>query len=85
MRNQIVAIIGVFIFSFALEPALIGLAVDVGKFGPMVGAPNGIIGINPIDDEGVLLAPGIATLVMVGWVLLGFAATAALLRRRDLV
>jgi len=84
VRNQIAAIIGVFIFSFALEPSLIGLAVDVGKFGPTVGAPNGILGINPIGDD-ALLPAGIAALVLLGWVALGFAATAALLRRRDLV
>lgn len=84
VRNQVVAIIGVFIFSFALEPAVIGLAADVGKFGPMVGAPNGIIAINPIDDS-TLLSPGVAALVMLAWVALGFVATATLLRRRDLV
>ena len=84
VRNQIAAIIVVLIFSFALEPSLIGLAVDVGKFGPTVGAPNGILGINPIGDD-ALLPAGIAALVLLGWVALGFAATAALLRRRDLV
>jgi len=84
VRNQIVAIVGLLVFAFALEPALLNLAIDVGRFGPTVGAPNGIIGINPVDD-GELLEPGIAGLVMIGWVGLGFGLTAALLRRRDLV
>jgi len=85
VRNQIVAIVGLLVFVSALEPTLLGLVPEVGKFGPTTGAPSGIIGINPVDDTEPLLAPGIALLVMIGWVGLGFAATAALLRRRDLV
>ncbi|MGZ8649260.1 MAG: ABC transporter permease [Solirubrobacteraceae bacterium] len=85
VRNQIVAIVGLLVLAFVLEPTLLALVPDVGVFGPTVGAPNGIIGINPVDDTEDLLAPGIALLVMIGWVGLGFAATAALLRRRDLV
>ena len=84
LRNQIVAIVGLLIFAFALEPALLALVPDVGKFGPTSGAPNGIIQLNPFDD-GEILTTGVALLVMIGWVGLGFAATAALLRRRDLV
>ena len=84
LRNQIVAIVGLLIFAFVLEPTLLALEPEVGRFGPTVGAPNGIIGINPVS-EGDLLAPGIAFVVMLGWVGLGFAATAAVLRRRDLV
>jgi ABC-2 type transport system permease protein len=84
VRNQIVAIVGLLILAFALEPALFALAPDVGRLGPTFGAPNGVIEINPVG-EGELLSPGVALLVMVGWVTLGFALTAALLRRRDLV
>jgi hypothetical protein len=83
VRNQIVAVVGLLIFAFALEPALIGLAPEVSQFGPTSGAPNAVIGIQ-FGDE-VQLAPGIALLVMLGWVALGFAAGAATLRRRDLV
>ena len=86
LRNQIVAIVGLLIFAFVLEPTLIALVPEVGQFGPTSGAPNGVIGINPFDDgDGATLSTGIALLVMIGWVGLGFAATAALLRRRDLV
>lgn len=85
VRNQVVAIVGLLILAFALEPALFALAPDVGRFGPTFGAPNGIIRINPFEEEGAVLAPGIALLVMIGWVGLGFAVTATLLRRRDLV
>ena len=85
LRNQIVAIVGLLIFAFVLEPALIAIVPEVGQFGPTSGAPNGVIGINPFDEDGATLSTGIALLVMIGWVGLGFAATAALLRRRDLV
>jgi ABC-type transport system involved in multi-copper enzyme maturation permease subunit len=84
LRNQIVAIVGLLVLSFALEPAVLAVAEDVGRFGPMVGAPSGIQGINPFE-EGKLLAPGIAVLVMLAWVAIGFLATAVILRRRDLV
>jgi ABC-2 type transport system permease protein len=84
LRNQVVAIVGLVVFSFALEPAVIGLAPEVGRLGPTVGAPNGILGMDLFED-GELLAPVVALLVMLGWVGLGFAATAAMLRHRDLV
>jgi ABC-2 type transport system permease protein len=84
VRNQIVAIVGLLVFAFALEPALLNLALEVGRFGPTTGAPSGIIGINPVDN-GELLSPGIALLVMIGWVGLGFGITAWMLKRRDLV
>jgi ABC-2 type transport system permease protein len=84
VRNQIVAIVGLLVFAFALEPVLLNLALEVGRFGPTTGAPSGIIGVNPVD-EGELLSPAVALLVMLGWVGLGFVITATLLRRRDLV
>ena len=85
VRNQMVAIVGLLILAFALEPALFALSPDVGRFGPTFGAPNGVIGINPFEEEGQVLSTGVALLVMIGWVTLGFALTAWLLRRRDLV
>ena len=87
VRNQIVAIVGLLIFSLALEPAVFALAPDVGRFGPTAGAPSGIVGTDTIDtsDEADLLAPGVAVLVMIAWVGACFAAAGALLRARDLV
>ncbi|MEO8689357.1 MAG: hypothetical protein ABI611_14240 [Solirubrobacteraceae bacterium] len=86
VRNQIVAIVGLLVFAFALEPALLSLVPDVGRFGPTVGAPSGISGVNAGGDNSAdLLAPGIAVLVLCGWVMLGFGVTAWMLRRRDLV
>ena len=62
IRNQVVAIIGVLILGFVVEPALFGLAPDVARFGPTQGAPGGIIDANPFGDssDNSLLAPGIA-------------------------
>ncbi len=83
VRNQVVAMIGVLVVSFVLEPAVLALAPDVGRFGPTTGAPNGIVE-TPFDDED-LLAPGLAVAVMLAWIAAGFAAVALLLRGRDLV
>lgn len=86
IRNQIVAIVGLLLLMFAIEPAVIGLAPEVGKFGPTVGAPNGFIGLEDVFGEGdEQLTPAVALLVMIGWVGLAFAAAAARLERRDLV
>jgi ABC-2 type transport system permease protein len=86
IRNQIVAIVGLLLLMFAIEPAVIGLAPEVGKFGPTLGAPNGFIGLEDVFGEGdEQLTPAVALLVMIGWVGLAFAAAAARLERRDLV
>jgi ABC-2 type transport system permease protein len=86
LRNPIVAIIVLLSLAFVVEPAVLGLAPNVGRFGPTVGAPTGIIGAdNPIDEGEKLLAPGLALLAMLAWVGICFAATAEFLRRRDLI
>ena len=84
VRNQVVAIVGLLIVTFALEPAIIGLIPEVGRFGPTVGAPNGILGAEFFDEDDPF-SPGVALLVMLAWIGVGFAATAAMLRQRDLV
>jgi ABC-2 type transport system permease protein len=87
LRNQVVAIVGVLFVGFVFEPTLIGLAPDYGRFGPTQGAPGGIIQAAGFggDDDDFLLAPGIAVLVMLGWVAAFFGAAAARLRASDLV
>jgi ABC-2 type transport system permease protein len=86
LRNQVVAIVGILIFSFAVEPTLFGLAPEVAKFMPTQGAPSGIVHVDPFnDDTSHLLAPGIALLVMFGWIGLFFAAAGARLKKFDLV
>jgi ABC-2 type transport system permease protein len=86
VRNQVVAIIGVLILGFVIEPALFGLAPDVARFAPTQGAPAGIQDIQPFgDDSDPLLSPALATLVMLGWIALFFMAAGVRLKRRDLV
>ena len=86
VRNQVVAIIGVLILGFVVEPALFGLAPDVARFGPTQGAPAGIQDIEFFGEDGdVVLSPGVATLVMLGWIAVFFAAAGLRLRTRDLV
>ena len=86
VRNQPVAIVGVLVASFVVEPAILGLAPDVGRFGPFVGLPVGVQDI-PASDLGfddVLLPPALAGLAMLAWIGAACAAGAALLRRRDI-
>jgi ABC-2 type transport system permease protein len=86
VRNQVVAIVGVLIISFVVEPTLFGLAPDVAKYLPTQGAPSGIVHVDPFsDDTSDLLAPGIALLVMLGWIGLFYALAGARLKRFDLV
>jgi ABC-2 type transport system permease protein len=81
VRNQVVAIVGVLIFTFVVEPTVVALAEDVGRFGPTSGAPSAIVDNDSGSD---LLAPGVAVLVMLGWIGAAYAAAGVLLRRRDL-
>jgi hypothetical protein len=86
-RNQAVAIVTVLIALFVVEPAVVALAPDVGRFGPFSGLPTAVSGIPPEDagmgDQIDLLPAGLAVLGMLGWIAAAFAAGAALLRRRD--
>ncbi|MDQ3676213.1 MAG: ABC transporter permease subunit [Actinomycetota bacterium] len=85
VRNQVVALIGLLVLSFVVETTLWGVGAEsVARFGPTQGAPGGIIDPTGSDGED-LLAPSAAILVMLGWIALGFSATAATLRKRDLV
>jgi ABC-2 type transport system permease protein len=84
VRNQIVAIVGLLILVFAIEPAIIGFASNVGPFGPTSGAPNGLLGIEVFGEEDQL-APVLALLVMAEWIGAAFAPPAARLERGDLV
>jgi ABC-2 type transport system permease protein len=87
LRNQVVAIVGIVVFSFLVEPILFGFVPSVGKFAPFQQAPSAISKYLLLggDDTGDLLSPGIAVLVLLGWIGLFFAAAGARLRRFDLV
>jgi ABC-2 type transport system permease protein len=88
VRNQPVAIVGVLILAFAIEPTLVGLVPSVGRFAPF-SALSGSIQHIPASDIGGsddlnLLSPAAAWLAMLAWIAVPFAAGAVLLRRRDL-
>ena len=83
LRNQVGALVGVLIVFMIVEPTLLGLAPDVGRFAPLQGAPAGLVGLDTRDDSELLTAAA-AGLVMVGWLAVLFAAAGALLRARDL-
>ena len=82
VRNQVVTVVGLVALAAALEPAISQVAPGVGRFGPLAGAPGGVLG-GP--DAGELLLPGLALGVLVAWAAVGFAAASWRLRTRDLV
>ena len=87
VRNQPVAIVGVLVLGFAIEPTVIALAPDVGTLHPVQRAAGG----DPADP-GVRRRLGRARPAVAGargagelaWIGVFFAAGAYLLRRRDL-
>jgi ABC-2 type transport system permease protein len=84
LRNQVVAIIGVLVFAFVLEPALVALAPDVGRYGPTSAAPNAILGFDSDSNGDYLSSPAAGVAVLLAWIGAGSVAGAALLRGRDL-
>jgi ABC-2 type transport system permease protein len=84
VRSQVAAIIGLILFPLVVELTLFGLVPDVAKYSPINGVTSGIANVDTGDSDVDFLAPGVAALVMLGWVSVLFAAGAALLNRRDL-
>jgi ABC-2 type transport system permease protein len=88
VRNQVVAIVGVLVVAFAVEPALVALAPEVGRFAPFGPLPTAAQGLDPQDvgmpEDVDLPAAGVAVLLLFVWIGATFAAGAALLRYRDL-
>jgi hypothetical protein len=82
VRNQIVTVVGLVAMAALLEPAVFQAAPEVDRFGPLAGAPGGVLG-GP--DTGALLAPGLALAVLVAWTGAAFVAAAWRLRQHDLV
>jgi len=87
VRNQVVAIVGVLVIATVVEPLLLALEPDVGRWGPFT-LPNAVAGISE-EDSGVsdgvdLPSPGVAGLAMLAWIGGFYAAGATLLRHRDL-
>jgi ABC-2 type transport system permease protein len=87
VRNQPVAIVGVLLLSLVIEPSVLTLAPDVGRFAPFSALAASIQDIpaeNIGSDDVDLLSPGLALLAMLAWIGSVFAVGAVLLRRRDL-
>jgi ABC-2 type transport system permease protein len=82
VRNQVVTVVSLIAMAAVLEPAVQQVAPHVGRFGPLAGAPGGILG-GPNADG--LLAPGVALPVLIAWAGIAFAAAAWRLQSRDLV
>ena len=86
VRNQVVAVVGLLVFWFMVEPMLLSLVPEVGRFGPFVALSTGLSNIPP-EEAGVgdveLLDPGLAALALLAWIGAAFAAGYALLRARD--
>jgi ABC-2 type transport system permease protein len=88
IRNQIAALVGVLVLLVVVEPTIVALVPDVGRYGPFSALPTALSGI-PASDAGLgeevdLLAPGLAVLAMLAWIGAVFGVAAALLRHRDL-
>lgn len=84
VRNQPIAIVGILALAFVVEPALLALAPDVGRFGPLLGAPSAVQDVDVGLEEIELLSPAVGVLVSLAWVAVTVGLGALLLRSRDL-
>ena len=88
MRNQVVAIVGLLIVILAIEPVLIGLAPEVGRFGPFGALPAAAAGSSPrtsgCPTTSTCSPAGVAVLLLLAWIGAAFSIGYATLRLRDL-
>jgi ABC-2 type transport system permease protein len=86
VRNQPVAIVGILIAAFVVDPVLAQFAHDVEVFSPTGALPSAIQGISP-DDVGMSKVDFLAAIpalgVMLVWIVALFGSGAALLVSRD--
>jgi hypothetical protein len=78
--------VAVLVGMFVLEPMLLAIVPEVGRFGPFVALPTAASGIDPAAvglDEAGLLDPELAALALIGWIGLAFAGGFVALLRRD--
>lgn len=88
IRNQLAAIVALFTLSFVIEPVVLALKPEIGRFGPTgvlsiaaAGLPREAGGI-PGDVD--LVSSPVAMVLLLMWVVVAFAASAVLLQVRDL-
>ena len=86
VRNQVAAVVGLIVFWFVVEPMVLSLLPEVGRYGPLVALSTGLSNVPP-EAAGLgdydLLDPGYAALALLGWIGAAFAASYVLLRHRD--
>ncbi len=86
VRNQPVAIVGILLAAFVVDPVIAQFAPKVETFSPTGALPNAIQGVSP-DDVGMekvdFLAAVPAVAVMLVWIGALFGAGATLLAERD--
>ena len=86
LRNQPTAIVFVLVMSFVIEPTVLFLLPELGRFGPFVSLPLGVQGVEGGAlglDEVTIFSGGVASLGMLAWIGVFFALAALLLHRRD--
>ena len=83
--NQVAAVLGAVILLLVIDPVIVGLAPDVGRY--TLSASGFSLTDGDGDDGGGddLLSPVLGGLVYLGWALAFLGAGAALLRRREIV
>ncbi len=81
--NQVAAVIGAVIVIFVIDPLVIALASDVGRYGVSSSGFSLAGGEGGGDPD--MLSPVVGGLVYLGWALAFLGAGAALLRRREIV
>ncbi|MDX6688532.1 MAG: type transport system permease protein [Baekduia sp.] len=89
LRNQVAAIVGILLYCSIVETTLLEQVPQVGRFAPLIAAPDALVRYDPTDGEGLpggadALQPAIAALIMLGWLAALYAIAGMLLRRRDL-
>ena len=86
VRNQPIAIVGVLIFSFMVDPLLAEFAPKVERWSPIGSLSPAAQGYEPEDVDTTkvdFFAPAVAAMLLLGWIGALYAAGAAMLRRRD--
>jgi ABC-2 type transport system permease protein len=86
VRNQVVAVVAILAATFIIEPIVLTVLPEVGRYGPLWALPMAATGIDPEAlglEEAGLLHPTTATLALLAWIGAAFAAGAVLMRRRD--
>ncbi len=87
LRNQVVTIVALLVMAFMVEPLLVNLAPDVGRWGPLSVLPTAASDVPPENagfGDADLPSPGLAALALLAWIGAFYAAGATLLRRLDL-